>query len=666
MIKTRALLVILFIFAGFFAITAHLFNIQVVKHDLYREIAFRQQDKQSNILAERGMIKDRTGKTLSYTKRDYSYYASLRQFKTESAKKKVASKFAEVFGKSESHYLNLLNSDKSRVCIEKKAPFEKSLKLREFIVDGLSAEEDYTRVYPENRLASHVLGYVNTNLEGVNGVEKYFEDYLKGEDGLLFVQRDVLGKTVGVVQEYSYEPVPGDVIELTIDGDYQKILEEELAKGLNKYEGVSATGIVMDPNTGAILAMANIPDYNPGSYGKFTDFERKNRAIMDIYEPGSTIKPLVIGMMMEENLVNLNENIETENGTFTYNRVKISDTHPSRRLSVRGVLYESSNIGMVKLSERIEENTFYKYLRDFGFGNSSSIDLPGESSGFLKKPKNFSRISKAFISHGYEISVTPLQMLTAFCATINGGYLNQPYIVNRIKKESGETIKQFEKVTLRTVLSKEISDTLRNVLVNVVEEGTGSLARLDDIYVGGKTGTAQKWTADGYSTEEYNSSFIGFFPAKAPKVAVFVLVNSPKVGFYGGRVAAPIFKEISERIVNSDINIAPYKEKIIRKDQTIDNLLASVEDSRNDVGITRMLNVTENGSTVKKRDFSNLPKDIMPDLRGYSVREVMAVTSMLGIKCSVTGSGRVSSQSIEPGEKIAPGQTCKIECKMED
>jgi len=662
--KKRVLLILFFVFVGFIAISSHLFNIQVVKHDIYREIALRQQDKQSSILAERGMIKDRTGKTLSYTKMDYSYYAGLKQIKTEAIKKKVAEKFSKVFGKPENFYLKLMNSDKSRVCLEKKAPFEKSMMLRDFVVDGLVAEEDYTRVYPEHRLASHVIGYVNQNAEGMNGVEKFFDQNLKGTDGLLFVQRDVLGKTVGIVEDYSYDPVPGDVVELTIDGDYQKILEEELAVGLNKFQGVSATGIIMDPNSGAILAMANIPDYDPNKYGDFSDFERKNRAIMDIYEPGSTIKPLIIGMMMEENLVNLNENINTENGSFVYNNVKINDTHPSKKLTVRGVLYESSNIGMVKLSERVDENTFYKYLRDFGFGNSSSIDLPGESSGFLKKPKDFGRITKAFISHGYEISVTPLQLISAFCATINGGILYEPFIVNKISKSSGETVKQFDKVPIRRVLSKATSDTLRHVLVNVVEDGTGSLARLDDIYVGGKTGTAQVYTAKGYSSEKYNSSFIGFFPSKDPKVTVLIIVNSPKIGFYGGKVAAPIFKEVTERIVNSDINIAPYKEKIIRKDQTLENLLASVETSKEDIGLNRMLNIAENAEKISKRDFENIRKDIMPDLTGFSKREVMAVSSILGLHISESGNGKVISQSIAAGEKINPGDKCEFKYSM--
>lgn len=658
--KARVLLLTFFILIGFFVISWHMFDIQVNKHDIYKEIALRQQDRKSGILAERGMIKDRTGKVLAYTTRDYSYYAGLKQLKSPEARERVAKKFSEVFGKPVNHYMKMMNSGKNRVCLEKKAPFEKSLQLRDFVVDGLSAEEDYTRVYPENKLASHVLGYVNTSVTGVNGIERLYEDELKGTDGLLFIQRDVLGKTVGIVEEYSYNPVPGNTIELTINADYQKILEEELAKGVVEFKGVSATGIIIDPSTGAILGMANVPDYDPNSYGKFSDSARKNRAVMDIFEPGSTIKPLVVGMLMDEKLVNLNEMLNTENGTFTYNRVRIRDTHPESKLTVRGVLYESSNIGMVKLSDRIESNTFYRYLRDFGFGNPTSINLPGESAGFLKKPKHYSRVSKAFMAHGYELSVTPLQMVTALSSLVNGGYLNQPYIVNRIIKDNGQVEKEFGKVTIRRVLSEATSDTLRNVMKNIVEYGTGSKARLDNMFVGGKTGTAQKWTGEGYSSSDYSSSFVGFFPVEDPKVMIFILVNSPQIGHYGGSVAAPIFKETAERIINSDISFAPFKEEINRSGRTLNNLMASVENSKDDLNVNRMMNIEDDVQAIPRLSLDKLNKEIMPDLTGLSKREVIKILSYLSLEYNLTGTGKVNSQSILPGSAIKPGNRCDL------
>ncbi len=664
--NSRAYLVSFFMVLVLGAIVANLINIQVVQHKKYANLAQTQQENQAVIPAERGVIMDANGKVLSYTKNDYSFYVNLGTLKSQSRRDSIARRFAKTFGNNEAYYLLKMQGSKGRVCLEKKAEFSKAVLLRDIVFDGFTAEPDYSRVYPEGRLASHILGFVDYKSLGRSGIEKKYEKELRGKDGVLYKRTDVLGTTVAIEEDFSFSPVKGNTIELTINSDYQKILEEELLEGLNTYQGAAATGIIMNPKTGEVLALANMPDYEPGDYGKFETFERKNRAVMEVYEPGSTIKPMIIAMMMDMGLVKLDETIDTENGAYKYHSVKIKDTHPNKRLTVRGVLRESSNIGMVKLSERIEPESFYKYLRNFGFGNPTSVDLPGEAAGFLKKPKYFSKISKAYMSHGYEISVTPLQLTAAFSALINGGTLYQPYTVKRIVAENGDVLKSYDPIKIRSVLTRETSDTLRSLLLDVVEHGTGTTAQLPDVWVGGKTGTSQKWMGDHYSQDEYNSSFVGYLPASDPNLIIFILVHSPLKGKYGGRVAGPIFREVASRIIDTDLNIAPYKEKIIRDKNVLHNLFTEISNTKQTVHKRLLLNIEKPRNEEPIEDDMVLNKGVMPDLKGLSKREAIRRLSEYGLQYTIRGTGKVTEQSIAPGRRIIPGEKCIIRCKLSD
>ncbi|HET56511.1 MAG TPA: penicillin-binding protein 2, partial [Ignavibacteria bacterium] len=507
MINSRALLVIFIIVASFMAIAVKLFNIQVLEHDRFAKIAKNQQDKALVIKAERGMIKDRNGDILSYTLNDVSFFVDTRML-SQTSKGKIAAKFSKVFSKSEKHYLKLMEST-GNVFLERKVPREKLLEFQNFIVDGFVSVDDPTRNYSYGNVASHLLGYVNNDLIGIDGVERTFDDYLTGIDGLLYVERDVQGRIVTVKDELSRKPKSGNNVYLTIDTKYQKILEQELKKGVDDCGAVSGIGILMNPNTGEILALANYPSFNPSEYYKVNDKVRRNRALTDTYEPGSTMKALTMAVLLDNGLVNEDEIINTENGHYRIANANIIDVNKYEKLSVREVLEHSSNVGITKLSERIDDRTFYKYLRDFGFGNSTSISLPSESAGFLKKPDYYSTLSKPFISFGYEISVTPIQMIAAFSSLINGGTLYQPRIIDKVVDENDQVIEQFESKRIRNIISPETSERIKNLMFGVVEHGTGKLARCSNMLVGGKTGTSQKFI-DGQYVKDYNASFIGF------------------------------------------------------------------------------------------------------------------------------------------------------------
>ncbi len=436
-----------------------------------------------------------------------------------------------------------------------------------------------------------------------------------------------------------------------------------MEKGLKKYEGESAVGIIMNPNTGEILALSNIPDYDPNNYNDFSIEVLRNRAITDTYEPGSTIKSLVLSILFDLNLIKENELINTENGKYNFRNVRIMDSHPFNSLTVRQILEQSSNIGMSKLSARIPDEIFYKYLRDYGFSNYTSIELPGEADGTLKMPINFTPYTKAFMSFGYELSVTPLQLITAYSAMINGGVLMKPFVVKAIADNKDSLIEEIKPIKIRNVISKKTSDLMRNLLVGVVEHGTGKEAQLDNVLVGGKTGTSQKLVNGTYTNAKHNSSFIGFFPADNPQIICLILVNAPKVGKYGGFVAAPIFKNVAKRILDADLNLVPIRKKINRTNNLIEELITKVNNETSDE--KTFFNMSEHKNENKERKKLLLTdKNVMPNLINHSMRDAIAILNEIGLNYKIIGTGKIVSQSIEPGTIINKNSICYLRCSV--
>ena len=654
----RVLFVSLLVALFFFVLVFKLFNVQILEHEEYTYKAQRQQMSKEKIRPERGLIFDRNNLLLVYNKNDVSFFVDIRMAEKNrkyKPKEKIAEKFSEVFGKSKSHYLNLMQTSKKHVCIEEKVSSEKALLLKNFRVAGLYAVDDPTRVYPYNNLASHILGYVNTEYAGTNGIERVYDKLLKGEEGIRLVEKNALGETIIVAEKDTKPALPGDNLYLTINKSYQSVLEEELDGGLNFYGGTSAVGIIMDPNTGEILALANKKDFDPNLYWQSNDENRRNRSITDTYEPGSTFKSITIASLLDQNLCRLDETLNVENGKFKFKNVYIRDTHNRDKLSVKDIIVESSNIGISKLVQRIDNETYYKYVRGFGFGNYTASKLPGEANGTLKKPNNWSSLTKTFISFGYEISVTPLQLISAYSALINGGILYEPSLVKKQIKRNGIVVNEFPPVQIRRVISEGTSAVLRELLASVVEDGTGKNAKIESVRVGGKTGTSQKLVDGSYSKAEYNSSFVGFFPVENPKVVCLILVNSPAVGKYGGAVAAPIFKHIAQRIIDADIN----KFRVDDKSEPYIKYAVNDVDDQGEIKIKHINNFVKSFEPAK----SIIQKKVMPDLKNHSLRDGIVLLTQLGIKYEVKGSGRIVSQSVEPGATLKNGLKCRLECE---
>ena len=653
-------MVIVFVFLFLVALIARLFDIQIIKSDELKYFAKRQQVIKEKIDAERGLIYDRNNVLLVYNRNDVSFYVDLRMASAKD-KRKIADKFSSVFGKSRNYYLRLMKSGSRTICLEKKAPGEKAFMLNNFRANGLFHRDDPTRVYYYKDLASHVLGYVGSDFHGVNGIAKSLDEQLAGEDGSRVVLRDAIGDMITVAEEQTKPAVPGLNVVLTINKTYQAILENELKEGVKKYEATSAVGIIMDPNNGQILALANSDDYDPNQYWKYSNDNRRDKAVTDTYEPGSTFKTFTMSALLDKHLCNENEKVYVNNGKYRFKNVNITDTHKNQWLTVRGVIEESSNVGMSKLVQKLDDDTFYKYLRAFGFGNYTAIDLPGEVKGTLKKPNEWSQVTKAFMSFGYGVTVTPIQLAAAYCAVVNGGILYQPEIVLKEFKMNGDVVFRQSPVKVRRVISEKTSERMKKLLVDVVKKGTGVNAQIKNVTVGGKTGTSQKLIEGKYSKMDYNSSFVGFFPADDPQIVCLILVNSPEIGRYGGSVAAPMFKDIAEQIINTDINL--FRNKPEQK-----------QDKSENIKIMPTTKITQNGrtnlpgksSSVKTVNLYPVNKNIMPDLSEYSLRDAITVLSNLGIKYKVYGAGKIVAQSIKPGRPIVKGNTCVLTCKEQE
>ncbi|MCX6151654.1 MAG: penicillin-binding protein [Ignavibacteriales bacterium] len=660
--KGRALLIV-FLLIGFWSVLLiRLFTIQIKEHDDLIFYANRQQIKEKNLRAERGFIYDRNADLLAYDRNDISIYVDCNRIDSSSIRK-ITENFSRVFNKSTSHYKSLLIPGCGEICIERKVAREKSIQLKDLVLDCLEMREDPTRVYSYDNLASHLLGYVGTEkYNGVEGIEKFYNKNLNGKDGKMIVLRDVWGRMISVAEEATILPEPGNSLILTIDKTYQNILEEELQKGIDLYKSRSAVGIIMNPNNGEILAMADMPDFNPNTYWDYSNEVRRNRILTDTYEPGSTFKAITVSTLIDKNLCKSSDMVFCENGDYQFKKVHIKDTHKYGMLSVKQVIELSSNIGMAKLISRINNDDLYKYLRDFGFGNYTSIDLPGESKGRLKKPgfSRFDDYTKPFMSFGYEISVTPIQIITAYATLINGGYLYQPHLVKEIKKRSNETVEQYEPKQLRKVINSETSETIREFLAGVVENGTAKNSKSSKVTFGGKTGTSQKLSGKEYTTE-YNSSFIGFFPIDKPEIVCMILYNSPQIGKYGGLVAAPVFKNIVERLAAFDINLISKPPVEKQKTANIEQILASNEKHESGVKYSDVSEPRIANTELHKINIKN--KNIMPDLHNNNLRDALSILNQIGLNYKINGNGKVVSQSISPGTTVKPGQVCSLNCE---
>lgn len=541
--RARQLAIFLFFLLSLTLLLVRLFYLQGIQRNFYYKIANEQHVVSTEIQPRRGTIFDRNMQILAQNINTDSVFANARIIKDKEA---CAKAVAAALKLDEKFVLERISRDKGFVWIKRKITSQESAEIKKLKIKGIELIEESKRVYPNKSLACHLLGAVNIDNNGLEGVEYNYNNYLKGQSGWLISTQDAKRKLLAL---YDYEFIPpknGMNIVLTIDEVIQSIAERELRKAYEKHNAMAASIVVMDPRTGAILALANLPNFDLNDLNSRQQDSIRNRAINDFFEPGSIFKVVTASGLLEEGLVKLTDKFFCENGEWKLGSKVLHDVHPYGILTFKDIIVKSSNIGTVKAARLLGPNKMYKYIKAFGFLGRTGIDLPGEVTGMNRPPEKWSKVSMNAIPMGQEVTVTAMQLVTAISVIANNGFYVRPRLVKDIVNENGEVIKEFPPVLIRKVLTPKTSVYMRYILNSVVESGTGKKARVEEFRVGGKTGTAQKIEGGTYSHSKFIASFIGFAPYDNPLLAIAVSVDEPHPVYYGGDVAAPVFKGVVE------------------------------------------------------------------------------------------------------------------------
>lgn len=540
--RKRAVILNTAIAFGFFIVIIRLVDIMLLNHERFYEKAKTQHSKKEDVQVRRGTVYDRQGREMIVNLELEALTCDPSEI---ALPEKSAYELSRATGRSEKAVLAKLSTDSRFVWLERKLEPEVARKIKEMKISGLSFQPDAKRYYPRGRLASHVLGIVDSDNKGIEGIELKYDSQIRASGGGKVVfERDASGRKLssGVDMESK-----GNNVFLTIDEGLQYFVETELDNAMSKWRASAATAIMMDPYTGDVLALANRPAHNPNALSGNMD-ERRNRAITDCYEPGSTFKIIVGTAALEEKVVTTAARFDCSRGSVQVGGKEIHDLHKHGVLTFKEVIQKSSNVGSVMLGMKLGKTKVYEYAKAFGFGEKTAIDLPGEVSGSIKPPSKWSGMSIGSISIGQEVAVTPLQVLRAYSAIANGGLLVNPHVVSRIASPEGKDVWAYKPAAKR-VISENTANIFKDILKTVTEEGgTAQAASVNGNLVAGKTGTAQLFDrrTKRYSKDKFISSFVGFVPADSPKIAMIVVVYEPKGANYGGVVAAPVFKKISE------------------------------------------------------------------------------------------------------------------------
>ena len=508
------------------------------------KLAIMQQNLYVEIPARRGIIYDRNLKPLSTNKRAYSVFAVPGEIENRS---KTAGALSQLLDLDKDFVLERISRKKHFVWLKRKVSDEVSEKLRRAEIPGIFLLKEDQRSYPNAYLAANILGFTNIDNEGLEGIELAYNKYLKGKPGYAFFIRDAR-QCVLQLENTDKLPVDGYDVVLTIDEVIQYFTETALDDAFRKHNAHGACVVVMDPNTGQILALANRPTFDSNYPQNAPADSRRNRAICDFFEPGSVFKIVTACAALEENKFTETDKIFCENGEYRIANHILHDHRPHGMLTFREVITLSSNIGVSKIAQKLGLERVHHYAASFGFGVPTGIELPGEVGGMLKPLNQYSKTSIGAVPMGQEVAVTALQLATAISAIANGGIYIKPYIIDRIQDSLGEVIEQFGPQSLRRVISSETSRRVRSILKEVVDNGTATMAKSKEYDFAGKTGTAQKIDPQGgYSHQKFYGSFIGFAPVDKPRLAIAVIFDEPHPYYYGGVVAAPVFKQIAEQ-----------------------------------------------------------------------------------------------------------------------
>jgi cell division protein FtsI/penicillin-binding protein 2 len=689
------LLLQIIILAAGLSLEGRLAYLQIFKHAEYRDLAYRQQYTPKETKPSRGVIEDRTGALLAVNIGLFNVAAHPDQIQDKASTALVLSR---VLGIPYDSILSKISVNKSFVWVARQIPFERTQAVESLKLEGIEASLEQRRFYPDHDMAAHVLGFAGIDNQGLDGLESYYNNSLSGKKGLVKTERDARGRVILADNKVVKANVDGLSVETTIDKTIQHIAQVELQKAYEKYRCKAASVAVMDPHTGEILALANCPDFDPNHFSLAPKESWKDRVVSEEFEPGSTFKLIPAVGALEEGVANEDDKFFCENGSYhtAYGRV-VTDHEKFGWLTFREIFGYSSNIGMVKVSAKLGKENLYSYAKKFGIGDLTGIDLPGEAPGKLRPLDKWSGLSLSTIPYGYEISTTPIQMLTAYSAIANGGIMMKPHLVKALVDSDGRVVKAFQPKKIRRVCSPKTAKRMTEMMKWVVEKGTGTAVSLSSYPIAGKTGTAYKYMHGRYSKYNYVSSFIGFVPADNPRFAIYVSLDDPRGIYWGGFTAGPVFKEVAKRILVYDL--------VPGVDQTpVSDLADNPHCVPSFKGMTRqqckwlaqrggfqikfegkgerVKTQSEPAGTFLSEDRNNPSKllltlgqtldtplvgdakKVMPDVKGKTKRQVLALLAPLGVQVDFKGEGVVHNQFPAAGRLILNNTPCELGCDL--
>ncbi len=671
-----------------------LVQIQVVDAPRYQEAARRQYESRVDLPAARGIISDRTGKVLVSNAMVVSFGADPKVAGNE--RREIAQQFARVFRKTSGTYLSAMEDGEKRfVWLERGVQPLTAARIPSHELRGVIVLEEPNRLYHYDRTAGQLLGVTGRDHAGLSGLEYQYDTWLRGTDGYVVLQRDALRRIRPSVDYPRVEPVDGHNLVLTLDVEYQDVVEEELAQGIARTQADGGLVIMVDPATGEILALAISPSFNPNRTGELDQATLRNRIITDTFEPGSVFKVVTIAAALEKDAVRLDEKFNGERGRYAVplpggKTYPVNDSHPLGVVPFREAVEKSSNIVMVKVANRIGAEAMYTTGRAFGFGTPTGIELPGEVGGLLKKPREWSGTTLSALAYGYEVGVTPLQLVMAYAAVANHGILMKPYAVRRVVNAEQDVIAENRPLQIRRVVSEETARILTSLFEGVVDRGTATQAKVPGLRIAGKTGTAKVVVNGRYEPGSYTASFVGFFPADDPRVVCLVMLDKPRGGvYYGGLASAPIFKGIAEKIFTLAGRFKTHQAPAIAR--TGRRAVPDVVNLKTDVAVALLKGegfdpqVAGGGTVIVEQIPSSgtmmarhaevsirtndntrmLPGGValVPDLRGLSMRRAINSLTLQHLDASIVGSGTVVGQTPLPGERVRQGTVVTVRCE---
>jgi cell division protein FtsI (penicillin-binding protein 3) len=611
------------------------YRLSVMEADNLKKRAAKQRNLVLHLEARRGMILDRSGDQMAASLEVNSVYARPRRIKDKEQTARVLSDILEL---DESSLLAKLREEKAFVWLQRRVSPLVTEKLAQSDLPGIFTDTEYQRFYPLKTLAAHTVGFAGIDSTGLEGLELYYDKDLKAAAIPVTAQRGARGRPI-MFASTAHDSKRRD-LHLTLDRNVQYIAERELEDGVRNERAKGGIAIVMDADSGELLAVAVSPVYNLNVFHKVPADTRRNKSVADVFEPGSTFKVFLAAAALELGRVDFYEKFNCHNGLYRYNGAEIHDLIPHKTLSFEEIIIHSSNIGAVKISEKLQKADFYKIVQSFGFGASTGVDLPGERSGYVPPPGRWSVLTKGNIAFGQGLTVSSIQLTAGFAAAVNGGFLHRPHLMRRIVDAMGDTVRDNQSLPVRTVIKPTTSESIVNILRQAVSQGTGKAAAIKGHDVIGKTGTSQKvGPAGGYSPDKCVASFIGAVMDVKPRLVIFVMIDEPESkNRTGGKVAAPVFRKIGECIIalcggkpkEPDIVQASLPVRYVKPGQTPHR-------------------------SVLVRKGSRPGSWVVPDMKGFEMRQVLDVCGKMKCDLSFKGTGLVTEQEPKPGTILNEG-----------